>query len=707
MKCKKSIAIIITLILLFLPMMTIPTQAASVGKVYNLTSNRISNIVYFNWDKVTNADGYDLYINTSNKGFEYIGSVTDNTAAVIGFQENKSYTAKVCAYELNSNGTKTVGSFSSTITVSTEVKETLGTVKNLTATQNGGYITLNWSKVNNADGYQVFANIQNFGYVNIGSVTTTNAMIMGAKDGETYDFKVRAYEEVEKDILNYGSYSSSVRIKIDEEKYEDDISKVEKPDRVTGLTIDDVTTSKAYLSWSKVSNADGYEIWLAKENGSYQYKGSFAKTSATLSNLEEDTTYKVKVVSYKDTTSGTVYGPDSAVKTFTTERTESEVDKVKNVTYEVDGNKVYIDWDRVSGADGYEIYMSTSGNRNYKYVDTVSRNSATLRNLDYDQTYYIQIRAFEEVGNRTQYGDFSVYRRFTTDEEEKSLGAVKNLKATVDGKELTVSWSRLSGADGYGVWVKIDNGSYHFTENTTKTTLTTNRLDYGTSGKVKVVAYEERNGRIEYSDEEAIVSFDIEMEELDRPTHLEAEVRNRTEAYLSWWPVEDADGYQVYLSENGRSFKKIDDISKNYMYLYSDTLDYNTRYQVKVVAYARINGKKVYSDDSTTVSFKTEKESFNTSNSEVPRVSNVRANVKGDTVTLTWSKVPNALYYEVDLVIPGLGGSNKYTVYTNSRTISGLTEKEYAYTARVRAYKYVDGRLVSGEYSYAVEFTAK
>lgn len=106
MKCKKSIAIIITLILLFLPMMTIPTTAASVGKVYNLTSNRISNIVYFNWDKVTNADGYDLYINTSNKGFEYIGSVTDNTAAVIGFQENKSYTAKVCAYELNSNGTK-------------------------------------------------------------------------------------------------------------------------------------------------------------------------------------------------------------------------------------------------------------------------------------------------------------------------------------------------------------------------------------------------------------------------------------------------------------------------------------------------------------------------------------------------------------------------------------------------------------------------
>ena len=707
MKCKKSIAIIITLILLFIPMMTIPTQAASVGKVYNLTSNRISNIVYFNWDKVTNADGYDLYINTSNKGFEYIGSVTDNTAAVIGFQENKSYTAKVCAYQKNSNGTKTVGNFSSTIVVDTAVKETLDTVKNLTATQNGGYITLNWSKVNNADGYQIFANIQNFGYVNLGSVTTTNAMIMGAKDGETYEFKVRAYEKVEKDILNYGNYSSSVRIKIDEDKYDDDTSKIEKPDRVTGLTLKDVTTSKAYLSWSKVSNADGYEIWLAKENGSYQYKGSFAKTSATLSNLEEDTTYKVKVVSYKDTTSGTVYGPDSAVKTFTTEKTNSDIDKVKNVTYEVDGNKATIEWDRVSGADGYEIYMSTSSNRNYKYVDTVYRNSATLRNLDYDQTYYIQVRAFEEVENDVEYGDFSVYRRFKTDKEAKDLESVKNLKATVNGNKLTVSWNRLSGADGYGIWVKINNGSYHFTENTTKTTLTTNKLDYGTSGKVKVVAYEEKNGRIKYSDEEATVNFNIKLEKLDRPTHLTAEVRNRTEAYISWWPVDEADGYQVYLSENGKSFKKVDDITKNYMMLYSNDLDYNTRYQVKVVAYARINGKKIYSNDSTTVSFKTEKESFNTSNSEVPRVSNVRANVKGDTVTLTWPEVKNAVYYEVDLVVPGLGGSNKYKVYTNSRVISGLTEKKYAYTARVRAYKYVDGRLVSGEYSYAVEFTAK
>ena len=707
MKCKKSIAIIITLILLFIPMMTIPTQAASVGKVYNLTSNRISNIVYFNWDKVTNADGYDLYINTSNKGFEYIGSVTDNTAAVIGFQENKSYTAKVCAYQKNSNGTKTVGNFSSTIVVDTAVKETLDTVKNLTATQNGGYITLNWSKVNNADGYQIFANIQNFGYVNLGSVTTTNAMIMGAKDGETYEFKVRAYEKVEKDILNYGNYSSSVRIKIDEDKYDDDTSKIEKPDRVTGLTLKDVTTSKAYLSWSKVSNADGYEIWLAKGNTSYQYKGSFTKTSATISNLEENTTYKVKVISYKDTTSGTVYGPDSAVKTFTTEKTNSDIDKVKNVTYEVDGNKATIEWDRVSGADGYEIYMSTSSNRNYKYVDTVYRNSATLRNLDYDQTYYIQVRAFEEVENDVEYGDFSVYRRFKTDKEAKDLESVKNLKATVNGNKLTVSWNRVSGADGYGIWVKINNGSYHFTENTTKTTLTTNKLDYGTSGKVKVVAYEEKNGRIKYSDEEATVNFNIKLEKLDRPTHLTAEVRNRTEAYISWWPVDEADGYQVYLSENGKSFKKVDDITKNYMMLYSNDLDYNTRYQVKVVAYARINGKKIYSNDSTTVSFKTEKESFNTSNSEVPRVSNVRANVKGDTVTLTWPEVKNAVYYEVDLVVPGLGGSNKYKVYTNSRVISGLTEKKYAYTARVRAYKYVDGRLVSGEYSYAVEFTAK
>jgi len=67
----------------------------------------------------------------------------------------------------------------------------------------------------------------------------------------------------------------------------------------------------------------------------------------------------------------------------------------------------------------------------------------------------------------------------------------------------------------------------------------------------------------------------------------------------------------------------------------------------------------------------------------------------------------DAVKYEIEFTVPGIGGSNKFTVYTNSREISGLTNKQYNYTAKIRAYKYVNGRLVAGQYSNIVEFRAK
>ena len=67
-KMKRIFAIIITLILVMLPMMTTPIQAATLGRVYGLTSEMQGNTVYLGWNSVANADGYDIYINTSNRG---------------------------------------------------------------------------------------------------------------------------------------------------------------------------------------------------------------------------------------------------------------------------------------------------------------------------------------------------------------------------------------------------------------------------------------------------------------------------------------------------------------------------------------------------------------------------------------------------------------------------------------------------------------
>ena len=500
---------------MLLLMMTSSIQAAAISKVLNLKMERQENVVSFYWDKVFNADGYDIFISTAGKEYQYIGSVTGTEARVIGFKKGVTYSAKVRAYQKKNNGTKITGNFSNAITVETTERTTLDKTKTLTASQTGGNVTLNWSQVSNATGYEVFVKVPNLDYISIGKVNTNHAVIINCKEGITYEFKVRAY---------------------------------------------------------------------------------------------------------KQSNSSTTYGEESP---------------------------------------SAKISIHTKQN-NEKYNDKIE------------------------------------------------AGAVKNLTAKVSGKSVTINWNKATNADGYGVYIKRENESYyHFTTNTTKTSLSTSKLDYNTEYTVKIVAYTENNGKLKYSNNYKTVKFTTEKKQISAAKNLTAEVKNRNEAYLQWWPVEGASGYEVYLSKENKTFQKVDDITKNYMTLYSDDLSYNTSYRVRVMAYEYVNGKKIYAEYSNIARFKTEKESPWENNLDVARVKNVKAKVTRDTVSLTWNKVTNAKYYEIALTIPGFSGETKFQAYTNSKTILGLTEKGDHYTARVRAYQYVDGRLVAGEYSEVVEFMAK
>lgn len=605
---KKSIAIIITLLLMILPMITVPVQAASlqivqIGTVNNLKSELKGNTVYFTWDQVTSAEGYDVYINTANQGYQYIGSVNSNTAPVIGFQQGVNYLAKVCAYKIDSNGTKQVGGFSNEVQVSITPKVSLATVTSLTASQNGGNVTLNWSKVSNATGYQIFVNLPSFGYVNLGSVDgITSAIITGCENNTTYRFKVRAYQKANSGELAYGEFSPEKTITIQTDPI---IIKPEetKPDKVQGLKVTNISENIVDISWQISNNARGYEIYLATANGRYQYIDTVYKNSATLKQLNYDTTYRVKVIPFRDGNNGAVYGEESEELRFTTDKQKIEVGIPKNLSVEVNKNKAYIDWSRVNNADGYEVWIK--GPRGgYQYKDTVYRNSATISNLEYDTTYQVIIVAFKEVNRTRQYGEDSKSIKFTT-EEEFIVGQVKNVNVEVG-----------SGGTAVAIWSKAEN----------------------------------------------------------------------------------ADGYEVYLSQNNKNnFRYLDNTSNLVTTLGS--LKQNTTYYIKVVPYRYANGVKKYGKESTATKFVTPKEET------VPKVTGLTAKVEKGKVYLNWNPVQGAAKYEIEFCVPWVGPV-MLTEYSTSREISELTAKD-RYTARVRAYKWVDGYLVPGEYSELKVFIAK
>lgn len=604
MKCKKIITIIIATLLILLPMMTTPTQAM-VSKVYNLKADITGRGINFTWDKVTGADGYNLYINTESKGYEFIGSVSGTKASVVGFEENKTYKAKICAYELDKNGNKVEGTASKEVTVNYEntLEKTLSKIQNLNIKQEGKYIRLNWNEISNATGYYIYVNLPGFGYMSIGRVTSNSVFINGGKVGETYDFKVCAYKQT-KNGIEYGETSNSACITFKNEEESN-----YKIAQVTGVKVTNVTENLVKIMWNSAKNATNYDAYLAKENGAFKYISNTKNTYITISGLESDTSYKIIVVS-KDNNQN--YGINSQVVKFTTNKDYKyeTPNQVKNLTVKVvDKTSAELEWTKVSKADGYDIYVA-EGNGNFKYKKSTSDVNYTLNNLEYNTTYSVKVCAYRNFSGRELIGEFSTVKTFTT------------------GKDT------------------IDN----------------------------------------------IRGFNVE-------------VINRNEAYVSWWLDNTVDGYEVWVAEDGGSFKKELETEESNCILYE--LEYLTDYDVKVRAFKYKNGRKEYGNYTSIKSFTTKRYDKYEDSPNVDKVTNVKYQVVGDTVYLNWNKVSGATGYEISFTVPGLGGATIIKTNTNSRTISGLTEKEYKYTARIRAYKIVNGIYQYGNYSEVVKFAGK
>ena len=688
---KKYISIISLLVIAILLMMSSTIFASTLSKVENLKVEVNGNDAQLTWSEVSNADGYDIFINLPGYGYINIGSVSQNSVSVIGFSENEVYTAKVRAYEYVNN-VKQVGEFSGEIDFDTNIETNLGQVTGLNVSVTKNFATISWNGVTNATGYEIYVDIPNYGYLHVGSVEQTSAILTGFNiDGE-YGVKVRAYKGTDaKD--GYGDFSSQKRFTINNEEDE----KIELP-KVNNLSVK-VSGNTATLDWSNVSRADIYEVYLSKNGSSYELAGTVENSNATISNLDYDTSYKVKVRAYNK--EDDVYGEFSSIKSFETESDEKiELGKVRNLTVEdVTKNTVELDWSNVSNADLYEVYLSKNGG-SYKLAGTVENSNATVSNLEEDTSYRVRVRAYNEEDD--VYGDYSNVKSFTTEKDDKiELSQVKNLTADVDGNTVKLDWSNVSNADEYEVYLSKNGGSYKLEGTVRNSNATISGLSYDTTYRVKVRAYNEEDDV--YGDYSSIKSFttdEEEQEELGQVKNLTVENVNGNTVKLDWSNVSNADEYEIYLSKNGGSYKREGTVRNSNATI--SGLSYDTTYRVKVRAYNEDDD--IYGAYSSIKSFTTdEKEDIDDESDEVGKVTGVKVTVTGTNSYLYWNSVPGAVKYEIKFTVPGYGETTLWSEGPG-RAINGLTNKTSNYTAKVRAYKYVNGRLVAGEYSDIIRF---
>lgn len=103
--------------------------------------------------------------------------------------------------------------------------------------------------------------------------------------------------------------------------------------------------------------------------------------------------------------------PAAPTSDVSSDSRKSAVGKVSALKLRQKKQIVTVSWKKQTGARGYQICYSTSGKWKGKKQKLVTKNSAAVKNLKKNKTYYFRVRAYRLEGKRKVYGAWSGVKR--------------------------------------------------------------------------------------------------------------------------------------------------------------------------------------------------------------------------------------------------------------------------------------------------------
>lgn len=236
------------------------------------------------------------------------------------------------------------------------------------------------------------------GKVKTPSVSITDTTGKKLKKGTDYSL---TYSSGRKSV---GDYTVKVRLKGNYSGTEifDIKIRTDSPKKLTATPY----TKSVKLSWSKVSGASGYRVYIYDTVAkAYTKLVDTSKTSYTVKELESVKNYKFKVESYKK--SGSTVYLSSKYKTVsaTTKPATVKLSSLKSKK-----KSAVLSWKKVSNAHGYQIVFSTSSKFTNPTRTTVTKGTTlrkTVKNLRSGKKYYFKVRAYRTVSGKKIYGSYS------------------------------------------------------------------------------------------------------------------------------------------------------------------------------------------------------------------------------------------------------------------------------------------------------------
>ena len=252
---------------------------------------------------------------------------------------------------------------------------------------------------------------------------------------------------------------------------------------------------------------------------------------------------------------------------------------------------------------------------------------------------------------------------------------------------IKLAWNKVD-CDGYEI-TRYSTGSKKYVKiadinNADITTYTDSGRTSGCYYKYKIRAYKVVDGVKVYSEESNIVKATAKPQ----APALKAGTIDSDSISMSWNAIGRASGYEVYRKDaNSEDYKLVKDLNAT---TYTDKgLAKGTEYSYKVKSYRVVDGVKVYSGDSNSISAKI-KDSFKLNLEKTTR----------NSVEFSWDKVKDATGYEI---LRYSTASKKYVVIDDI-DFDKLSDEDREASEEAEVYSYLDqGKTSATIYNYKVK----
>jgi formylglycine-generating enzyme required for sulfatase activity len=435
----------------------------------------------------------------------------------------------------------------------------------------------------------------------------------------------------------------------------------------------DGTQTVVTLSWEAITTHSpgiygalfitGYKVYFAKTGEAYDVPEETEEKTMEKTNLEYGATYKWQVV-VKQSDGQNATSVEYVFTTAERAYIDPEISLISPINESTgQATSLTLSWEATPGAQtntgertasltGYTVYFGKSG-ESYPAPQWVTEKMLQKTNLEYNAGYKWQVVVTQSDGRTAT----STERTFTTAEmygaPEITLQTPANL-STGQATSITLSWEATPGMEtagtransltGYDVYFAKASETYGAPQRVNEKEVQKSTLEYGTSYKWKVVAFQS-DGKS--SSSEQWIFNTIEETHTNPQIALRSPANGVTEQAtsltLSWEATPGAQtnigeravslsGYHVYFSKSGESYPAPQWVTGKT--LQKSELEYNTTYKWKVIV-VQSDGK---TSTSTERSFTTAK-MFGTPEIALKNPANLTTG-QATALTLSWEATP-------------------------------------------------------------------